>query len=113
MATSRNMKAEFAAISGATGGNNTLVAAVSGKKIRVLSYVIVADSAVDVRFEDGADGTALSGQMKLGTSTDSGGIAAPYTPRGHFETSAGTLLNMELSAAVQVSGHLTYVEVEG
>ena len=107
---SREIK--HAAISGATSGNNTLVAAVTGKKIRVLSYTIIADSAVDARFEDGAGGTALSGQMLLGTSSDSGGVIAPYSPVGHFETSAATLLNLELSAAVQVSGHLTYEEVE-
>jgi hypothetical protein len=103
---------KYAAISGATSGNNTLVAAVTGKKIRVLAYTLISDSNVDVRFEDGAGGTALTGQMEVGTSSDSGGLVVPYCPVGHFETSAGTLLNLELSGAVQTSGHLTYEEVE-
>ena len=47
-----------AAISGATSGNNTLVAAVTGKKIKVLGLVLCAASAVDVRLESGAGGTA-------------------------------------------------------
>lgn len=99
---------KFAVISGATSGNNTLVAAVTSKKIRVLSYTIVAAGDVDVRFEDGAGGTALTGVMSLTTNS---GVSVAFSPVGHFETTANTLLNMELSAAVQVSGHLAYVEV--
>jgi hypothetical protein len=100
---------KYAAISGATSGNNTLVAAVTGKKIRVLSYVINSVSAVTVRFEDGAGGTALSGVMSL-PSTNT--IVANHNPLGWFETTAATLLNMELGAALQVSGHLSYIEVD-
>ena len=46
-----------AAVSGATSGNNTLVAAVTGKKIKVLGLVLVVDSTVAVRLESGASGT--------------------------------------------------------
>lgn len=99
---------KFAAISAASSGDNTLVAAVSGKKIRVIQVQVIADSAVSVRFKDGAGGTALTGVMSLAAN---GGFSAPFTPVGHFETTAATLLNLELSAAVQVSGWLTYVEV--
>lgn len=102
---------KHAAISASSSGDNTIVAAVTGKKIRVLSYVLIADSNVDVRFEDGASGTALTGQMEVGTATDSGGLVVGHSPVGHFETSASTLLNLELSGAVQVSGHLVYEEV--
>lgn len=100
---------KFAIISGASSGNNTLVAAVTGKKIRVLSYALVAAGAVTVRFESGADGTALSGVMSLAAN---GGLACAFNEGGWFETAAGVLLNMELGGAVQVSGHLTYIEVE-
>jgi hypothetical protein len=99
---------KFAIIDAATSGNNTIVAAVVGKKIRVLSYTIVAAGAVTIRFEDGADGTAKTGQMQLAAN---GGVSVPYSPVGHFETTANTLLNLELSGAVSVDGHLTYVEV--
>jgi len=99
---------KFAAISGATSGDNTLVAAVAAKKIRVLSLTVVAAGAVDFRLEDGAAGTALTGVMSLTTNS---GFTLPFSPVGHTEGGSNTLLNMELSAAVQVSGLLTYIEV--
>jgi hypothetical protein len=40
-----------------------------------------------------------------------GGVSAPYNPLGHFETTANTTLNLNLSAAQSVDGHLTYIEV--
>jgi hypothetical protein len=97
-----------AAIDAATSGNNTLVAAVSGKKIRVLAlFATMTGSAVTIRFEDGADGTALTGQMG---PTSGQTIVLPFNPVGWFETSAATLLNMELSGAQSVDGVLVYIE---
>jgi hypothetical protein len=40
-----------------------------------------------------------------------GGVAAAYCPVGHFETAAGEALNINLSGAVAVGGHVVYVEV--
>lgn len=99
---------KYAAIDAASSGDNTLVAAVAGKKIRVVSVFIVAAGSVNVRFEDGAAGTALTGQMNLTTNS---GFTLPFNPVGWFETSINTLLNLELSGAVSVDGCLTYVEV--
>lgn len=96
-----------AAISGATSGNNTLVAAVTGYKIRVLSLFIKAASSVAIRLEDGAGGAALTGVMTVADH-----LILPHNPHGWVQTSAATLLNMELGGAIQVSGGLTYVEVE-
>lgn len=96
-----------AAISGATSGNNTLVAAAgAGNSIVVTSLFIVAAGDVDVRFEDGAGGTALTGVMSIAANS---GFVLPHNPDGWFETSDNTLLNMELGGAVQVSGALNYV----
>jgi len=102
---------KYAAVSGATSGNNTLVAAVTGKKIRVLGLCIKAASAVAVRLEDGAGGTALTGVTSLVANGDLG-WTLPLNLAGWCETSAATLLNMELGGAVQVSGVLTYQEVD-
>lgn len=99
---------KFAAIDAATSGDNTLVAAVASKKIRVLSLFLVAAGAVNARLESGAGGTALTGQMNLAAN---GGFVLPFNPVGWFETASNTLLNLELSAAVSVDGSLTYVEV--
>lgn len=96
-------------ISAATSGNNTLqVAAGAGKKIRVTSLMMIATGAVLARFEDGASGTALSGQMSLIANS---GFTLPFNPEGWFETSDNVLLNLELNAAIQVDGLFTYVEV--
>lgn len=99
---------KYAAIDAATSGDNTLVAAVTGKKIRVLSVYLVAAGAVTARFESGASGAALSGQMSLAAN---GAVALPFNPGGWFETAAATLLNLELGGAVSVDGGLSYVEV--
>lgn len=99
---------KFAVISAALSGDNTLVAAVTGKKIRVLNGVLLASGTVSVRFESGAAGTALTGVIPLTAQT---GFQIPYAPVGNFESASGVLLNLELSAAVGVYGWLCYVEV--
>lgn len=99
---------KFIPIDHAVSGDNTLVAAVNPKKIRVLSVLLVAAAAVTVRFESGAGGTALTGQMNV---IANGGFVLPFNPKGWFETASNTLLNLELSGAVSVDGCLSYVEV--
>lgn len=99
---------KFAVIDAASSGDNTLLAAVADKKIRVLSLLLISAGTVIVRFESGAGGTALSGQMNLIANT---GFSLPFSPVGWFETGSNTLLNLELSAAISVDGFLTYVEV--
>lgn len=102
-------EAQFAAISAAALGDNTLVAAVSGKKIRLLAAVLVATGGANtVRFESGAGGTALTGQMLIALN---GQLVIPLNGFGWFETVAGELLNLELSAATSVAGFLVYEEI--
>ena len=92
-------------ISKSGSGDNTLLAAQTGSKIRVHSYTLVAAGSVTVAFESGASGTALTGDMSLIIGVP---LTAPFEREGHFETTVSTLLNLELGGAVQVSGHLTY-----
>ena len=97
-----------AVIDAASSGNNTLVAAVTGKKIRVLALAMtMTGTAVTIRFEDGAGGTALTGQMQ---PTQGQTVTLPFNPVGWFETSAATLLNLELGGAQSVDGVLVYIE---
>lgn len=101
---------QYAVIAAATLGDNTLVAAVTGKKIRVLAAVLVASGGANtVRFESGAAGTALSGQMDVAAD---GQLILPLNGFGWLETAAGALLNLELSAGTSVAGALVYEEVE-
>lgn len=99
-----------AAVSAASSGDNTLVAAVTGKKIKVLSLVLVAAGDVDVRLESAAGGTALTGVIELAAAGN--GFVLPQAFPGYqwVETAAGELLNLELSGAVQVSGLIVYYE---
>lgn len=97
---------QYAVINVSSSGDNSIVVAVTGKVIRVLSYVIVADSAVAAKWVSGAAGTAISGAMSLAAN---GGVAAPYTPVGHFQTGVNTALVLNLSGAVGARGHLTYI----
>lgn len=98
----------FAKIDNASSGDNTLVSANATKKIRVTSLFLVSAGTVTVRFESGASGTALTGQMNLVVNT---GFVLPYNPAGWFETAANSLLNLELSDAVSVDGSLSYILV--
>ena len=98
-----------AVISASTIGDNTLVSAVSGKSIYVLSLFFICSTAVSVRFESGAGGTALSGIMPFPAN---GGMVLPFNTGSWFNTASNTLLNMELSVAgsATVAGTLQYVE---
>ena len=95
-------------ISAASSGNNTLLAASTGYKIRVISYTLVAASTVTASFQDGASGTALTGAMTLIAGVP---LVVNFQREGHFQTTVSTLLNLSLGGAVQVSGHLTYALV--
>lgn len=95
-------------VSGA--GDNTLVVAHPTNRIKVLGLILMVSGDVDVRFENGAGGGALTGVMSL--AADGNGFVLPVTMPGYhwFETSVNALLNLELSAAVQVSGCIVYYQ---
>jgi hypothetical protein len=100
---------QYGVINVATSGNNTLQAAIgAGIKIRVLSMAYTCGGTVNVRIESAAGGTALTGIQEWVVNT---GMVLPFNPGGWFETADNALLNMELSAAVNVDGCFSYVEV--
>lgn len=99
----------FAVIDAASSGDNTIVASAgSGNIILVHQVFMVAAGTVTVRFESGASGTALTGQMNLASN---GGFVLPFSPVGWFKTAANTLLNLELSTATSVDGVIAYTVV--
>jgi hypothetical protein len=104
---------KFAAIAAATSGDNTLVAAVSGKKIRVLALAIIAGAAGNIYFTSAAGGTVIFGgstnKIQLAAN---GGFVLPFNPVGWMENSStNQLLNMNASSTGPFSGGLVYVEV--
>jgi hypothetical protein len=99
----------FAAIAASSSGNNTIVAAAgASNKIRVLAVQLIANGAVNAKWQSGAGGTDLTGLAYLAAN---GGYVLPFNPAGWFETAADTLLNLNLSGAVAVGGSLTYIVV--
>jgi hypothetical protein len=101
---------KFAAISASSSGNNTIVAAVTDKRIRVLSAFLVAAGAVTAKFQSGASGTDLTGAASLSAN---GGYVLPFNEGGWFQTDPGTLLNLSLGGAQSVAGSVSYIEEVG
>ena len=99
---------KFAVIAASSSGDNTLVSAVASKKIRVLSYVLVANAAVNAKFQSATAGD-LTGLLYCAANT---GASSGFSPVGHFQTAANEDLQLNLSGAVAVGGHLTYIEVD-
>jgi hypothetical protein len=108
---SRQMTPKFALINVTATGDATIVTAVANNKIRVLSYVVTGDTAGTFRWESPA-GTPISGLMLMTVSTvGSGYVEASFNPLGHFETTSGGALSVEMATANDLQGHLTYVLV--
>jgi hypothetical protein len=98
----RGFDVSFASVSVAASGANPVIAAVTGKKIRVLSYTLVADGAVTAKWRTAASAD-LSGAMSLAAN---GSLGSPLVPL--METVAGEALTLTLGGAVGVRGHITY-----
>lgn len=101
-----NAPYKFASISASASGATEVVAAVTGKKIRVHTYTYVCNAAVNVKFQ-----SATTDKTGLEYCGANGGVSATWAIGGHFETAVGEALNINLSGNVAVGGHLTYTEV--
>lgn len=96
-----------AVINIATAATHTIVAAVSGKKISIVALVFTVAGEVNVTLQSNA--TAISGAMDFGGTDEPRGIAQV---NGNYplQTNTGEAFKMTLSAAIQVSGYVTYYE---
>lgn len=96
-----------------TIGNNTIVAAVSGKQIWVLKCVLISNGSVNVTFRSGT-GKSITGPFYL---VANGGFSAPQddgqrvSPFCRTDRDENLVLN--LSAGIAVGGVLSYIEVDG
>lgn len=97
---------KFAVISESSSGSQEIVAAVANKRIRVLSYVIISNGTLNVKWQSGSND--ISGLLYLVSNT---GASSGYHPKGHFQTSQGEALNLNLSGSVAIGGHISYIEV--
>jgi hypothetical protein len=103
-----DMQPMRAAISAAASGDNTILVAVTGKRLCVLGIFLMAAGAVNATVKSNT--TALSGAIPLAAN---GGFVVPPPANPEMdwlETNAGEALVLTLSGAVQVSGFITYYE---
>lgn len=87
-------------------GNTPAVAAVTGKKIRVLGYTLSAVSANNVKFQRAT--TDITPLHYMGATSS---VPVPYDPNGHCETAITEALNLNCSAATAVGCLVRYIEV--
>lgn len=88
-------------------GQAELVAAVTGKKIRILAMILVAGADTTVTLQSAS--TALTGAIDE-TNLGSAGNWA-FNPLGWCETAAGEALNALRGASTSLNGLIVYVEV--
>lgn len=92
-----------------TGASSTaIVAAVSGKRFRVISLVLSASGAATVTVED-EDGNDLIGPIHLAANSQ---VVLPGDGLGWNETAtANKALHLLSSAAVTIGGAIRYQEI--
>lgn len=98
---------KFKKIDCSSSGNNEIVAAVTGKKIRVLAWDVSPSDVVNFKWRTAS--TDITGLYYAANAGN--GVARAFNPVGYFETVSDEALNLNLSAAEAVGGSLVYVEV--
>lgn len=100
------LERRFASVNATADGDNTLVAAIVGRKIRVINYVLYASATGAANFTSGAGGTVLARCLP---AVNGGASFAGDENSPAFETAAGAALVLNNGAGVDILGHLTYV----
>ena len=104
--TGQGLDLRFAPINASDLGTNPIVAPIEGKRLWIVSFFLIAESAVTALWED-SDGTDLSGGLPFLTS---GGMVCPGQASSPWTaTEPGKGLNLNLGAAATVGGMLTYL----
>lgn len=91
----------------ASDTDEEIIAAVTSKKLRILSLVLIAGgTATDVTFESSTTTTKF--KVTVGAN---GGVVLPFNPVGWFETAAGESLTVTTGAGSTIQITATYIEV--
>lgn len=100
---------KFQRVNATADGDNVIIAAVAGKKIRVLSYVVTVTVAGTMTMQDTQATPAIHAQFSLAAQ---GGASYPGNQSNPaFETAAGFGVEINNPAGVDTLGHMTYQEV--
>lgn len=94
-----------------TTASGEVVAAVTGKRIKVIAYELIANGETAVKFTSG--GANDIGGSTLWYLMQNSGVTKPITlinqqPVVYMQTAAGASLSINLSAAQSVSGSILY-----
>lgn len=109
LADSGRYEIKHVRVNATADGNNTVISAVTGKKIRILSYVITATAAGTVSFTDGTNTYAAFSLAANGGVSYAGGSAPGAAPAFEVAVSSNFVINTQTSQ--DVLGHITYSEV--
>ena len=97
---------QSAVISDALSGDNEIIGTPGANlRLAIYGYTMIADGTVLAAWESAAGGTALSGRMSFQARE---GVSVSPGPVPLFVCAANQALNLELSAAVAMQGHVTY-----
>lgn len=102
----KNRSVISAFVNASASGSTEIVAAKTGKSIRVVSAAIVTTLANSVKFLSAS--TDISATWPLGAN---GGIVLPYNDHGWCQTADSEALNINLSASTATGVHVEYVVV--
>lgn len=98
-----------AVISCSSNGANKIVSGVTGRRIRVICFLLSFSGSVNAKWQDGTtDVTGLIYGAAAATVASPQDPMLPGGPYGQFETSQGVDLNLNLSSAVAVGGYIVY-----
>lgn len=104
---SQIMQFKTAVLSFNSSGDNTAIAAVTARPLKVWKIFFTSAGAVNVTYKDGAS-TSLSGAVVLTANGSSQTLYYDGSP--HFITSPGNAFVMNLSGAVAITGMVFYTE---
>jgi hypothetical protein len=100
-----------AVISAASSGANTIVTGVTGKRIRVYGYILSFSGTVNAKWQDsGANNLTglLYGAATVNIHADAVSPVVGSQPGWFTTTAQGQDLDLNLSGATAVGGHVLY-----
>jgi len=104
---------KYAVVNVNASGDNTIISAVAGKRIKVLHYAVGCDQNIDIYWK--SNSTRITGPIFLAASTSISagyGASSPAGLVGMFETNTGEALVLNLNGAKTVGGHITYLVID-
>lgn len=102
----------YAKVDISASGDSTIVAAVTDRKIRVLTYLLATDTNTKIKFKSAS--TDLTGPMSLGAYTNIFNGNTDLMPGGLIgvlETQPGEALVLNSTVAAALGGHIVYKEI--